>query len=278
MDIPSVYIYCFARSGAAGGIGALDADCPGPVAVLERGKAAAVYRNVLPGEFSGEILGDGPRDRERVIRLACHHERVVEGVMRCGPVIPVRFGTVLASAQALESLLADQGDEIAGILDRLSEKDEWAVKGFVDAGRAGQWLLESDPALARRRRELPETAGARYFCEKRLEAEVQKAVKLWACAAAEDVCDNLMPHVLAECALAVRSRDLTGRPEDMAFNLAFFVARNQVAAFRSQVAQIGAARRDQGLLLEVSGPWPPYNFCLPVEARQDDPLGVLRSE
>jgi hypothetical protein len=245
---------------------------------LEYGKAAAVYRNVLPGEFSGEVLGDSPQDRERVIRLACHHERIVEEVMRCGPVIPVRFGTVLASAHVLEKLLADRGEEIAGALDRLSEKDEWAVKGFVDAERASQWLQESDPALAQRRRELPEAAGARYFGEKRLAAEVQKAVKLWSRAAAEDVRGQLTPHVLAECALAVQSRDLTGRPEEMTFNLAFLLARNQVASFRSQVAQMGAARRDQGLLLEVSGPWPPYNFCPPVEASQNDPLGVLRSE
>ena len=97
--------------------------------------------------------------------------------------------------------------------------------------RAGQWLLESDPVLAQRRRGLPQAAGARYLQEKRLMAEVQQASRLWACAAAEQVRDALKGHVLAASVLAVQQRDMTGRPEEMVFNFAFLVARSRAAAF-----------------------------------------------
>ena len=34
---------------------------------------------------------------------------------------------------------------------------------------------------------------------------------------------------------------------------------------------------EQGLTLEVSGPWPPYNFCPSLGEDQDEALGVLCS-
>jgi hypothetical protein len=57
----------------------------------------------------------------------------------------------------------------------------------------------------------------------------------------------------------------------MILNAAFLVANHEAQAFMDEVN----ALNDTGILVECSGPWPPYNFCdlaysgANVPARQD---------
>jgi hypothetical protein len=47
----------------------------------------------------------------------------------------------------------------------------------------------------------------------------------------------------------------------MMLNYAFLLVRQRIADFRSQVKNAGTKCADEGLMVELSGPWPPYNFC-----------------
>jgi hypothetical protein len=50
----------------------------------------------------------------------------------------------------------------------------------------------------------------------------------------------------------------------MAFNHAFLLERGRQRDFRARVESLNAKYSGQGLVLELSGPWPPYNFCPPL--------------
>jgi hypothetical protein len=191
-------------------------------------------------------------------------------------VLPVRFGTVFSSGRVLEKFLADRSGEVARILDRLSDKEEWAVKGYVDLARAKEWLVASDPVLAEQRRLLPEAPGARYFHQKRLDARAEEAARLWRRKVAGQVGALLAPHAVDACPLRPQPRNLTGRDAEMIFSAAYLLLRSDIDTFRKQVAAVGAGCAEQGLTLEVSGPWPPYNFCPPLREGQDEALGILR--
>lgn len=148
------------------------------------------------------------------------------------------------------------------------EAAEWGVKVFADVRRMREWLLGSDPAFVERRRGLPETPGSRYFQEKRLTADAERAVRVCCRAAAQDVQAALKGHVVglrplraqANPESAIRNPQSGAAPE-MILNLGVLVDREDVAAFRGQVDAFAAAQADRGLSLTASGPWPPYSFC-----------------
>lgn len=277
MDALGVYLYCFTRRGAVREIKAAGVDERGTVTTLETGAAAAVFSAVPLCEFAGDGAPSKAQDLQWIIPRACQHERVIEEVMRTAPVLPVRFGTVFSSAAVLEKFVAERGAEVARILDRLSDKEEWAVKGFVDLDRAKEWLMASDPILAECRRRLPEAPGARYFQQKSLDAKAEEAVRLWRRGVIDHVRALLAPHAVDACPLRPQPKNLTGCDAEMIFNAAYLLLRSDIDTFREQVARVGALYAGQGLTLEVSGPWPPYNFCPPLREGQNEALGVLHS-
>jgi hypothetical protein len=278
MDARGVYLYCFTRRGAVREIKAAGVDEHGPVTTLETDAAAAVFSTVSLGEFAGDDAPSKTQDLQWIIPRACQHEQVIEEVMRTAPVFPVRFGTVFSSDRVLKKFLAEKSAEVARILDWLSDKEEWAVKGFVDLDRAKQWLMASDPVLAEHRRRLPDAPGARYFQQKRLDAKTEEAVRLWRRGVVSQVQALLAPHAVDTCPLRPQPRNLTGRDAEMIFNAAYLLLRSDIDTFRERVAEAGAAYAEQGLTLEVSGPWPPYNFCPPLREGQDEALSVRHSE
>ena len=60
-------------------------------------------------------------------------------------------------------------------------------------------------------------------------------------------------------ALPLQAPELSGREEEMVFNGAYLVTADR-GAFEQALASLGPDFRDDGVDLELTGPWPAYNF------------------
>ena len=47
----------------------------------------------------------------------------------------------------------------------------------------------------------------------------------------------------------------------MIFNRAFLLRRDNITDFQAHVKRFDTDCREQGITVELSGPWPPYSFC-----------------
>ena len=268
MERLGIYLYCFARAGLsqpirAPGIGGRDT-----VTTLVAQNVAAIVSQVSLGEFEVHAAESGAQDPAWLIPRACQHERVVEEAMRASPVLPVSFGAVFSSSDVLTQLLTDKVAVITQFLADISDREEWAVKGFLDATEAGAWLSANDSALTEQRKRMPTSSGARYFHEKRLDAEVQRRVKGWARSLAERIQAELERGAADVCPLKLQPKARSGRDGEMVLNSAFLLRRQAVAPFQNQVKTLEADCAAQGLTLEASGPWPAYNFCPAIEVTE----------
>jgi len=264
MAADAVYVYCFARAGAktllaAPGIGGR------PANRLERGPAAAIYSRVDADHFKADAPNNRINDPQWVISCARRHECVVEEALRAGPVVPLRFGTVFTSPDALGLLLEERGPRIAAMVDSLAGNEEWAVKAYIDVPAAREWLIASDPVLAEARRLLPAAEGTRYFQQKRLDADADRALACWRGAVAEEIMEKLQPWAVDTAMLPAQDRRIAGQEGEMVLNLAVLVRQDQVDLMRDAVTDAAAAYSERGLRIEVTGPWPPYSFCPPLD-------------
>ena len=267
-----VYLYGFARSGAAQGVEAPGIDAgPGEdpsaatpayaVEELERDGVAAVWAAVPRREFEGEAAESNMQDLAWVTPRVLRHEEVLEKVMPKSPVLPAGFGTVFSSEQALREVMEEHRDRISALLDEFADKEEWSVKGYMDVRKGSEWLMSKDPTLHERKKSLSGPPGARYFQQKKLQTEAKKRSKRECRAVAGEIGEQLAELALDARPLKHQARDITGKKEDMVLNRAYLLLKGEVAAFRASVGQIAEERADQGLILETSGPWPPYSFC-----------------
>jgi hypothetical protein len=246
-----IYLYCFTRSNAV----SERAD----VCRLTVQGIAAVFTRVPLAEWEESTLANRLKDSRWLIPWALTHQQVIESQLARAPVLPVRFGAVFSSEDALCQFVASRVETISRFLDTIAEREEWAVKGMLDPAVTEAWLETYDLDLAALRQQLPERPGARYFQAKRLKAELQKRCQQWEHVLRQTLWEELNSKTLEVCSL--RPQQLEDGAGKMIFHAACLLAKPAVVDFERHVQQVQDQFAAQGLTLETTGPWPPYNFC-----------------
>jgi hypothetical protein len=221
---------------------------------LPDGIAGAPVRVVAGGGLGALVSRvEGPQVRA-TRRDLLSHSRVLERALAAGPVLPLRFGTVLADEDSVVSdVLEAHRDELKALLDRFESKVELRVKGFYVEEQVLREVLRADPAIARlseSTRGLPESAG--YGARVRLGEAVARAVEATRSRDAGEIVGRL--RVLAdEVAFDEEAR------EGVAVAASFLVDRDRVAAFDERMDEL--ARRHEGRIrFKYLGPLPPHSF------------------
>lgn len=156
------------------------------------------------------------------------HDAVVDHLLAAGPVLPLRFGSTTAAEPALRSLLDRQAERYLGLLDRVRDRAELAVRvALPDSGDA-----VADPA-----------DGALWL-HRRLATERERA------GAAERIFEPL-------ARLAAATAD-AGRSEGPVLSASYLVPTAKIARFAAEVERL--QERHPDLALTCTGPWAPYSF------------------
>ena len=259
----ATYLYCLARSGALTAIDGPGLDAEHPLDLIRVKDIVAVVGTVRADDFVGAPAEARMSDLAWVGPRACRHEAVIERAMRVSPVVPARFAALFSSREILAAWLDAHHDAISIALDRFADHEEWAVKGTLDRRKAEARFL--DAALARQGGALSSSPGRRYFEERRIQAGIGQELDAWLKEVSAGIARALLEH-----AVELREREVVsgGAPDEAGariLNWAFLVPRGSVGDFEARVQRISAEHALHGLVLDLSGPWPPYSFCPSLE-------------
>jgi len=257
----ALYLYCLTPTECAVPASAMGVDGEGSVSVRACGGIGAVLSEVALGEFCGETAEARLQDLAWLGPRACRHAAVIEEVMRQGPVLPARFATLFTSFDSLHQAVTEGRGSIAGFFDQLSDKQEWAVKGLLDRAGALRRLGSSAQPSATEAPAPAASPGARYFQQKRIQAEVERDFK----SRLKEFCRRAAA-ALGASADGFRERRTLGAvagetDAEVVLNWAFLVSPAALEDFRAQVDRFNAEEAFPGLLLTLTGPWPPYTFA-----------------
>lgn len=174
-----------------------------------------------------------PSDTLAAVR---RHDEVLTQLAVAGPVLPVRFGTLLSDRSAADELLAERQGELTSALASVAGADEWVVQ--VDAIETAD--PDSDAVEG-----LP--PGHAFFARKRSEAQGRVDARVRASATADALEQRLRP-------LSRASRPLAPRDPETVARAAYLVDRNDQDGF------LDATNACDGAIVTVQGPLPPYRF------------------
>ena len=252
-----IYLFCFARSHCLPNPGIAGLDDRQPVSQWAFKDIVAVLCRSSIEDFCGPEAENRMKNLAWIGPRACRHEEIVEEVMRRSPAFPARFGTIFSSFDALEKLLDVHYGEISRFLDKAAGKEEWAVKGLLNRAQAGKSF--STLMLSREEGRLATLSpGKRYLSEQRIRSSADKELNSWLKGVINGIGDDLCRHSSEFCERKVLSLD--SEAMDMVLNWAFWVERKDADDFRAGVERANEENDRQGLLLQLSGPWPPYSF------------------
>jgi hypothetical protein len=208
------------------------------VRLVTRGALAAVV---------GSVPSDRPLGRAADLRA---HDRVIADLVAAGtPVLPFRFGAVVADDRAVEDELLDaHHDEFVAALATVTGRVQYTVKARYEQDAVLRELLEQRPDIASLRSATRQSMSDQL----RLGEVIVAALADLRVDDAATVQDTLAPQ-----AVDVRLHETTA-PDDV-LHAAFLVERATEARFEQAVEDLG--RRLAGRIrLRLVGPLAAYDF------------------
>jgi hypothetical protein len=109
------------------------------------------------------------------------------------------------------------------------------------------------------------TPGTSYLTRKRAQLDSRWELRANVHQTIQNVEQCLAGKAEHCCRIRNLPSDLTGRDEEMVFNAAFLLPSSALAGWLETVQNVDREVSSKGLVLEVSGPWPPYHFCPTLE-------------
>jgi hypothetical protein len=251
---PLVWAYCVLRAGDPDPVG-----IPGVAeAAVERivadGLAALVSR-VPAGDFAAEPLARNLNDLTWLERVARGHEAVLDAALAQSTIVPLRMCTIFESQDGVRDMLQQQRDSLGDALAALEGRLEWAVKLLVDRERlmdaARPYDAEGDAAAGE---------GGAYLQRRRAERGAREAASRLAADTAQQVHARLQDWAIDARTRPPQNRELSGHEGEMVLNAAYLVERERTEELRQIVTELEEHHRELGVRIELTGPWPPYNF------------------
>jgi hypothetical protein len=268
MSAPAFYVYCIAESAAAA---QLPADSL-PAAIEDDAKLewiavdhlTALDSQVSRETYSEDSLAEHLTDATWTAIRAMRHETVVEYVAKRTSVIPLRFGTIYLERSGIEQMLSGKSRELEEIIEHLRGREEWGVNVYCDRAVLLSSIILVSPVL----RELVERAaqappGQSYLMQKKIETLRVDESRV----AVNRIIDQIEASLKEQTDDARRLRILkveTTEHGELKAKFAFLVKRSGFEEFRDAAERLAQENQAAGVRLELTGPWPVYNFVNPV--------------
>jgi hypothetical protein len=215
---------------------------PGEVRLVRSGDLAALVSEV-------DLLGPlgTPEDLQA-------HEEILDSIVAAAPVLPLRFGAVLTSEDAVvEELLEPHQDDFAAALEELEGRAEYVVKGrYVERAILAEILSEDSEAAQLR----DQIRGADPDATRDLRIQLGEIINN-AVAARREEDTRLLLSAAADHCEASFVRDPTHEMD--AVNVAFLVDEDKAGELDLVVEDLGS-RWEGRVELRVLGPMAPYDF------------------
>jgi hypothetical protein len=227
-----------------------------PPELLDHGGLAAIVSSVPLAEFGEEPLRENLNDVEWLERIARAHDAVLEAAVQVETVVPLRICTIYASVEHVQAMLSERGPMFADALGHLEGKTELGVKLIAEPG-ALERALSSDVGDAAHAAGSP---GLAYLRGKEREARARDDAEQLAAEWIEEA-HTPLAAIAAEALLnPLQNPELSGYAGEMLLNGVYLVADDRRAEFMAEAERLAADFDEREVTIELTGPWPPYNF------------------
>lgn len=222
----------------------------------------AVIGETDPSKFDLELikeklLSDTKWAEENIRR---HHE-VIDWAFQTSVVIPMKFGMVYKSEKSLLASLAKYYRRFKNLISRLQNKKEWGVKAYLDHKKFIEGLKKKNKEiqkLEKRRSSVQE--GMKWYIERKIdeiivdesEGEIEKELQHFV--------ENLEKHAEKVRLNEALSKDIQEPAREIIMNAACLVKNDALQSFKDLFQELAKEAMPKGVILELTGPWPPYNF------------------
>ncbi|HEY7447988.1 MAG TPA: GvpL/GvpF family gas vesicle protein [Vicinamibacterales bacterium] len=211
--------------------------------VLARGLWLAVA-DVPLKEYSKSAIERCLQDLDCVSMRAVAHEATIAAFFRRGAVIPLKLFTIFETEERALAHVRRRLDQVRRLFSNVRHREEWGIRLTIQPGElpapppvhivgSGRDYLEAKKI---RRRHVRAAAGVAH-------KEARRALSS-----------------LSKLAERTRRHKSIGADAQAVLQAAFLVSSRRSTAWKAHARTLGLQLAKRGCRIEITGPWPPYNF------------------
>jgi hypothetical protein len=185
---------------------------------------------------------------------------VLERALTDATIVPLRLCTLYRDLDGVRRLLRERGEELSENLAAVDDCTEWGIKLFVEPGALQSAPAGADPADVSEAPAGGDPSGADYLARRQRERTLATETDELRTRGAEEIHRELAKVAREARVNPVQRPELHGREEEMLLNAAYLVPRDRTNQLSEAVERLREEWQGRGFLLELTGPWPPYNF------------------
>jgi Gas vesicle synthesis protein GvpL/GvpF len=257
-----LWAYCITRAGESPRIDGVHGS---PVERIEADGLAVLVSRVPLAEFGEDGLRRNLNDLDWLEGVARSHETVLEKALADGTIVPLRICTIFTDEEGATGMLSERRSALDTALEVLDGREEWGVKLTIDRAALEAAVRDRAPDDLDDQLE-GRSAGGAYMLRRRQERQLREAADRLAGGLAEDVHARLQDWATDAVVNPPQNPELSGHEGDMLLNAAYLVEAAKVERLHELVDELRARHRELGARIELTGPWPPYNFVPRTES------------
>jgi hypothetical protein len=258
-----LWAYCVLAAGESSPPRTVGVGGDAVVERIEEAGLSALVSRVQAAGFGAEPLREHLNDLAWLERTARAHELVLDQALALATIVPLRLCTLYEGEDSVRQMLSREHDAFAHALEYLTGREEWGVKLLIDPdllSREARARSDDAAALAQDEQVHGGGAGASYMLRRRVERQVREEAGRLAAQLAGVVHARLEDATLHAVTRPPQNRDLSRHEGEMILNAAYLVEADAAAELRALASSLEAEHAVFGARLELTGPWPPYNF------------------
>jgi hypothetical protein len=230
------------------------------VTLITESELAAVVSEVPLNRFGEGQFEENLKDPVWAADRVMRHEKLTEFLANKATVVPLRFGVMYSTPERIRAMLKVRANVLGSALERLHDKEEWAVNVLVDKKKLHEQMANLSPRLAEMQKRVQGASpGRAYLLEKKLDSLRAGESKTESKRVVSALRSALEPESTALKDLPIRDVEAKQNPSVVG-KLTFLIDRPHVKTFRRSAEKLAKQYGPYGFSLELTGPWPPYNF------------------
>jgi hypothetical protein len=190
-------------------------------------------------------------------------------------VIPIKFCTIFKDELNVSETLKKNYEKLKSLLNYLEDKEEFGIKVYFDNNKIGEVEFGETPpirsvetvdrAIGESNIETEEISvaseGAAYFLKKKRDEMLKENSEKILNGLADKIFEKFKSWAIESRQNRLLGKQSTGRNGEMILNVALLLTKSDVEEVKSKIDELASVYGSKGLFFELSGPWPPYNFC-----------------
>ena len=185
--------------------------------------------------------------------------------------VPFKFCTVYLNKDGILTTLDKNYASFDRVLRSLAGATEWGVKVYCNLDVFAKQVEQTSEALRAQRDALARSKpGTAYFLRKKLEQAALRESENVITLRVQEIHTQLAQYARRGLLNKVQSTSEHGHSDAMFMNAAYLVPDENWQVFQGLLDGMYPELEKQGITLELTGPWPPYNFAVDDEAEPHD--------